>query len=250
MKGSICQPCPTMVRPLGAMQSFAVALLSAMTLAANAATYEVSVGGLLQSVLGSHWDAAVQPGTPFFMSLRYATPPSATYNFNGYSTHTYLDGNASMSCQVGTNLFTAGRVDLTVWNDMLYDGTRIDGYLLGAYEGSGPGFDQVNFNIALQTLDTNLLADVNLPLSAVPLAAFDKLALAAVQANFTGYGWPENQGHLSGAITSFTITEVPEPSTTLLAVTGMLAFICQFVARRNPKRDSPAGPLNPTTRGK
>ena len=229
-----------MVRPLGAMQSFAVALLSAMTLTANAATYEVSVGGLLQNVLGSHWDAAVQPGTPFSMSLRYAAPPSATYNFNGYSTHMYLDGSASMSCQVGTNLFNAGRVDLTVWNDMLYDGTRIDGYHLGAYEGSSPGFDQVDFYIALQSLDTNLLAGVNLPLSAFPLAAFDRVALAAVEVNFAGYGWPDNQGHLDGGITSFTITEVPEPSTTLLAVSGILVVIGQCVARRNSNRDSAA----------
>lgn len=127
-----------------------------------------------------------------------------------------------MHYQVGTNLFVAGRVDVSIWNDMLYSGSRIDGYHLATDTGNSPGFDYVEFYVALQTSNTNLLSNKLLPISEYPVAAFDKLALAALRVNFAGYDYPDNLGYLEGGISSFSITEIPEPSAVLVALLGLV----------------------------
>jgi hypothetical protein len=205
------------------LQLFAlVPLLVVLRCEGFATSYQVNFGGTLYYTSGNHWDSSIHTGTPFAFSLTYSTPPPETYNFSGYSTYVYRGGSATMAYQIGTNLFSAGRVDVSVWNNMLYSGSRIDGYHLFTDTGSSPGFDYVQFYVALQSSNTNLLANTGLPLSAFPLANFDRMALAALNVSFSGYSYPDNLGYLEGSITSFSITEVPEPSVALLALLGGL----------------------------
>lgn len=194
-------------------------------LAASATAFQVDLSGTLYYTAGVRWDGAIHVGTPFTMSLSYSTPPPETYRFPGYSTYVYPSQSAAMSFHVGTNLFSAGDIQLTVWNTSSYDG-----YLLATYAGSSPGFDHVEFNAALQCSNTNLLANTELPIQEFGIPTFDKQALTALNVEFAGY--PGEWNYLGGSITAFSVTEVPEPSTAFFTVMGLAGLSWAFSKRR------------------
>jgi len=202
-----------------------VLLFLAMSLSMTAATFQVDLSGTLYYMAGVRWDSAIQIGAPFSMSLTYSTPPPETYNFGGYSTYVYPSPSAEMSFRVGTNAFSASDIQLTVWNNSSYDG-----YLLATYAGSSPGFDRVEFDAALQCSDTNLLGNTELPIQEFSVATFDKQAFTSLIVEFSGY--PGEWNYLGGEITAFSVTEVPEPSTAFLAVTGLVGLLCMASNRR------------------
>src|SRR5437868_4974589 len=87
---------------------------------ARAAPFQVNLSGTLYYTAGSRWDSAVHTGTPFVMSLTYSTPPPQAFSFPGYTTYEYPGQSAAMSFQVGPYLFSAGDIQLTVWNNSSY----------------------------------------------------------------------------------------------------------------------------------
>ena len=198
--------------------SVTVLLFFAVNFSLKAATFQVALSGTLYYTAGDRWDSVIQVGTPFSMSLTHSTPPPASYNFSGYSTYVYPSPTAAMSFRVGTNMFSAGDIQLTVWNNSGYDG-----YLLATYAGSSPGFDHVEFNAALQSSDLGLLTNTDLPIESFPLATFDKQALTSLIVEFSGY--PGEWNYLGGSITAFSVTEVPEPSTGFLIVSSLAGLL-------------------------
>lgn len=198
----------------------AALMLASAGTALEAATYVVNFSGSVGNVLGNHWDSSIGTGTPFAVSLTYSTPSPAIYNFTGYSTHVYGAGSATLSYQVGTNLFAAGSVDVTVWNDMLYSGSLIDGYQVASQAGSSPGFADADFYVSLQSLNTGLLTSTSLPMVAYPLGEFDTMAQVGLRAHFSGH--PDSFAFMDGVVTSFSITQVPEPSAVILALPALL----------------------------
>jgi hypothetical protein len=194
-------------------------------LAASATAFQVDLSGTLYYMAGVRWDSAIHVGTPFSMSLSYSTLPPETYSFPGYSTYVYPSQSAAMSFQVGPYSFSAGDIQLTVWNNSSYDG-----YLLATYAGSSPGFGHVEFNAVLQSSHTGLLANTELPIQEFAVASFDNQALTALTVEFAGY--PGEYNYLGGSITAFSVTEVPEPSTAFLTVMGLAGLSWVFSKRR------------------
>lgn len=219
----------TQRRRLPASLSRLVGLLFlAIGLSASAATFNVDLTGSLYYVAGTRWDSAIQVGSPFSISLTYSTPPPETYSFPGYSTHVYPSPSAEMIFRTGTNVFSAGDIQLTVWNT-----SSLDGYLLATYAGTSPGFAHVEFDAALQSSDTTLLANTALPIREFPVSKFDKQALTSLRVEFPGY--PSEWNYLGGVISTFSVNEVPEPSAAMLLFIGLAG---SSFLRANSKRSA------------
>jgi hypothetical protein len=74
------------------------------------------------------------------------------------------------------------------------------------------------------------LSGTLLPIQEFPVATFDNQALTALRVEFAGY--PGEWNYLGGSITAFSVTEVPEPSTTFLTVMGLAGLSRVFSKRR------------------
>ena len=205
---------------------------------AKAQTERLTFSGTLTNITSTSpfWNG-ISNGTSFTMTGYYDLTPNTTYSYTGGAQYLWTNQNYDLSASFGAYVFSMNNPSIEMQNN---SSGRFSGFTLGngSYFSSG-GLD-VNSGNGLQA---GIISDALYGISPVVSAA----SLTSITNNYSITNPPyglyarfslsgtfnsgADSASVQGAVTSYSVQSVPEPSTYVLFGIGALVLV--VIYRRN-----------------
>lgn len=213
-----------------------IRFLSLLTITAAVCSAQqicITTSGTMSTIFqtASFWDGSIYNGVPFTANYYFGVNPTDLNADSDIGEYRNSQLN-SVVVTVGNYTFTSNNSHLQVTNNPVIYG---DGYSLqsdGPFTSSGLTFTSVALRSNLYSFSDFVFPTDAFPTATYNLASFDNDKSFAIYGTFAS---GSQTAQLSGAITSYAITQVPEPATWVLMI-GPLSLGCVIGWRRSKRR--------------
>ena len=165
------------------------------------------------------WDSSIAAGTPFTFTVIYSvTSPDEYPGFADLFGSTTPPPDGGVAVSVGSYNFAGGPAIVQIYdNSTRFGPPALDAYSMRGQPGTVSGLSNVTFGANLWSSNLALIAGELPPVSQYPIGAFDLYNEFVL----SGFPTPDTQASIRGTISSYTVAQVPEPSSTLLLIFGV-----------------------------